>query len=73
MVKPKEKAKPQKQIPKKKVYLGLLHQILRHRSTSSLLDGDTANVWQDIDIRVDPDPFCTPYQISTINKKSSVA
>ena len=25
--------------------------------------------WQDIDIRVDPDPFCTSCQISTFSKK----
>ena len=32
------------------------------------MDGDTANVWQEIEIRVDTDPFCTSCQISTINK-----
>ena len=40
LVKMKEKSKSQKQIPKKRVYLGLLHQILEHRSTRSLLYGD---------------------------------
>ena len=30
----------------------------------------TASVWQDIDIRVDTDPFYTSCQISTINKNS---
>ena len=50
--------------------MGLLHQILGHRPTRSILDKDTANVWQDIDLRVDPDPFCISRQISTINKRS---
>ena len=31
---------------------------------------DTRNVWQDIEISIDPDPFCTSCQISTINKKA---
>ena len=30
----------------------------------------TASVWQDIEIRVDTDPFYTSCQISTINKNS---
>ena len=29
---------------------------------------DTANVWQYFDLRVDPDPLCTSYQISTVNE-----
>ena len=48
----------------------LLHQILGHRYTRSLLAGDTTNVWQYIELRIYPDPFCTLFQISTINKKS---
>ena len=32
--------------------------------------GYTENVLQYIDIKVDPDPFCTSCQISTINKKA---
>ena len=31
-----------------KIALELLHQILEHRSTRSLLAGDTANVWEDV-------------------------
>ena len=46
LVKNGEKSKLQKQIPKKKVYLGLLYHRLVHKSTKSLLDGDTVNVWQ---------------------------
>ena len=44
---------------RKKIALELLHQRLGHRSTRSLLAGNTANVWEDIDLRIDPDPFCT--------------
>ena len=48
----------------------MLHQRLGHRSTSSLLAGDTANVWGDVELRIDPDPFCTSCQISSMNKKA---
>ena len=34
------------------------------------MDGDTANVWKDIELRIYPDPFCTSCQISSINKKA---
>ena len=68
LVKTKESSKPQKQIPKRKVSFELLHQWLGHMYTRLLLDGDTTNVFQYIDIRVDPDPFCTSCQISTIKK-----
>ena len=64
----KEKSKSQKLIPKKKASLEFLHQILGYKYTKSILDGYTANAWQDIDIRVDPDPFCTSCPIFTINK-----
>ena len=53
-----------------KIALELLHQILGHRSTRSLLAGDTANVWEDVELRIDPDPFCTSCQISSMNKKA---
>ena len=42
---------------RKKIALELLHRILGHRSTISLLAGDTANVWEDVELRIDPDPF----------------
>ena len=48
----------------------LLHHILGNKFKNSLLDRDTENVWQDIELRVDPDPFQTSCKISTINKKS---
>ena len=56
--------------PRKKVALELLHYRLRHRSTKSLVSGDTANVWQDAEIRIDPDTFGTSCQIYSMNKKS---
>ena len=65
----KGKSKSQKQIPKRKVSLELLHQILKNRSKMSLLAGYTANIWQYIEVRIDTDPFCTSFQISEINKK----
>ena len=65
----KVESKLQEKIPKKKVSLEIYYQRLGHKSTSSLLSGDTPNFWQDIEIRVDPNPFCTSYSISTINKK----
>ena len=40
----------------------MLHQRLGHRSTRTFLAGDTAKVWEDIELRIDPDPFCTSYQ-----------
>ena len=63
-------AKTKKLPSRKKIALELLHQRLGHRSTRSLLAGDTDNVWKDIELRIDPDPFCTSCQISPMNKKS---
>ena len=54
---------------RKKIALEFLHQRLGHRSTISLIDGDTVNVWEDVELRKDPDPFCTSCQISSMNKK----
>ena len=48
----------------------LLYHILGHRSTRSLIAGDTKNNWKDVEVRIDPDPFCTSYQISLMNKKA---
>ena len=47
-----------------------MHQRLVHISTRSLLAGDTANVWEDIEIRIYPDPFCTSCQMFSMNKKA---
>ena len=35
-----------------------------------MLAGDTANVWEDVELRIDPDLFCTSCQISSMNKKA---
>ena len=35
-----------------------------------MLAGDTANVWEDIELRIDPDPFCTSCQIYPMNKNA---
>ena len=60
-----------KKLPsRQKIALELLHQILGHRFTRSLLDRYTANVWEDIELRIYPDPFCTSCQISPMNKKA---
>ena len=50
--------------------LEFLQQILGHRSTRSLMAGDNDNVWKDIELRIDPYPFCTSCQISYMNKKA---
>ena len=55
---------------RKKIVLVLLHQRLWHRSTRSLLAGDTVNVWEDVELRIYPDPFCTSSQFFSINKKA---
>ena len=62
-------SKTKKLRSRKKIALELLHQILGHRYTRSLLAGDTANVWEDIELRIDPDLFCTSCQIYSMHKK----
>ena len=54
----------------KRISIELLHQILAHRSTRSLLDGDTANVCEYIELRIYTGPLCTSYKISSMNKKA---
>ena len=34
-----------------------MHQRLGHRYTRSLIAGDTANVWEDSELKMDADPF----------------
>ena len=41
-------SKSNKLTPRKKVALELFHHRLGHRSTRSLMTGDTKNVWKDI-------------------------
>ena len=55
---------------KKEIALELLHQKLGHRSTRSLIADDTAIIWEYVELRIDPDPFCTSCQISSMNKKA---
>ena len=69
IVKIKNMSKKNKFPARKKIVLELLHQRLGHISTRSLLAGDNANSWEDEELRIDPDPFCTSCQISSINKK----
>ena len=46
----------------KKIALELLHQRLGHRPNRSLLARDTANVWEYIEPKIYPDPFCASCQ-----------
>ena len=55
---------------RKKIALEFLHQRLGNRSTRSLMAGDTANVWEYVELRIDPDPFCTSCKIYSMNKKA---
>ena len=67
---PKEKSKKNKLPARNKIALELLHHILGHRSTISLLAGDTANVWEYVELRIDPDPFGISWQIYSMNKRA---
>ena len=58
----KEMSKTNKLPSRKKIALELLYQRLGHISTRLLLAGDTSNVWENIDLRIDPDTFCTSCQ-----------
>ena len=69
-VKIKDMSKKNKFPARKKIALELLHQRLGHRSTRSLLSGDTDNVWEDVELRIYPDSFCTSCKISSMNKKA---
>ena len=65
----KQISKSKKLAPWKKVALKLLHYRVGHRSTRSLMSGDTVHFWQDIELRIYPDPFCTSCQISSMKKR----
>ena len=58
----KKMSKKNKFPARNKTPLELLHQIFGYRSTMSLLSGDTANVWKDVELRIYPDPFCTSFK-----------
>ena len=66
----KNMSKKNKFPARNKIALELPHQRLGHRSTRSLLAEDTENVWEDVELRIDPDPFGTSCQISSMNKKA---
>ena len=66
----KEMSKTKKLPTRKKIALELLHQRLGDRSTTSLLAGDTANILEDIELIIYPDPFFTSCQTSSMNKKA---
>ena len=66
----KDMSKKNKLPARKKIALEQLNQILGHRSTRSLLPGDTANFWEDVELRIYPDHFCTSCQISSMKKKA---
>ena len=72
MVKIMESSKKNtKRNPKrKKITLELMHHRLGHISTRSLIAGDTANVWEDAELKIDADPFCTSCKISSMNKNA---
>ena len=65
----KEMSKTKKLPSRKKTSLELLHQRLGHRSTRSFLYRNTANVWEDIELRIYLDYFCITFQMSSTNKK----
>ena len=62
--------KTKKILSRRKIALELLHQRLGHRYARSLLDWYTANVWDDIELRIDLDPFFTACRISSMNKEA---
>ena len=37
-----------------------------------MLAGDTTNVWGDIELRIDPEPFCTSCKIYSMNKRAGL-
>ena len=66
----KNMSKKNKFPARKKIALELIHQRLGHRSTRSLLAGGTENVWGDVELKINPDPFCTSCQISSMKKNT---
>ena len=55
----KEISKTKKLPSRRKIDFEFLHQKSNKISTRSLLAGDTADVWEDIELGIDPDLFCT--------------
>ena len=65
-----EKSKKNKLPAREKIALEVLHQRLGHKYTISFLARDTANVLEDVELRIYPYPFCTSCQIYSMNKKA---
>ena len=65
----KQMSKSKKKAPRKKVSFELLHHRLGNISTKSLIDGCTANISNDIELRIYTDPFCISCQISSMKKR----
>ena len=65
----KEMLKTKKLPSRKKIALELLYHRLDHRSTIALLVGYTANVWEDIDLRIYADPISQHVKISQWTKR----
>ena len=51
------KKNPKRNPKRKKIALGFMHQRLGHISTRSLIAGDTANVWEDVELKNRCRPF----------------
>ena len=53
-----------KKLPSRtKINFELLHHIFGYRYSISLLAGDSDNVWDNIELRIYPDPFSASFQI----------
>ena len=65
----KDMSKKNKSPARNKIVLEWLNKRLGHISTRSLLAGDTENVWEDVELIIYPDPFCTSCQISSMKKR----
>ena len=63
-------SKTKKVRSRKKIALEFLHQRLSHVSIISTLSGDTANVWDNIELKIDPYYFYTSCHIFSMNKKA---
>ena len=48
----------------------ILHQRFGQKPTRPMLDGNTDNVWEDIDLRIYQDPSCESRQKNSRNEKA---
>ena len=63
-------SKTKKLAPRKKIALELLHQRLGQIYNRSLMAGNTANIWEGIELIIDPEPFYKSCHIYSMNKKA---